>query len=47
MENGGLRMNSEKSEVVVSGRGDGPVIGNIQDARGKQVVQKPWKCDMH
>ena len=40
MENGGLRMNAEKSEVVVSGRGDGPVNGNIQDARGKQLAQK-------
>ena len=33
-------MNAEKSEVVVSGRGDGPVNGNIQDARGKQLAQK-------
>ena len=40
MESGGLRMNAEKSEVVVLGRGDGPVNGNIQDARGKQLAQK-------
>ena len=40
MESGGLRMNAEKSEVVVSGRGGGLVNGNIQDARGKQLAQK-------
>ena len=33
-------MNEEKSEVVVSGRGDALVNGNIQDARGKQLAQK-------
>ena len=35
MESGALRMNAEKSEVVVLGRRDGPVNGNIQDTRGK------------
>ena len=40
MENGGLRMNAEKPEVLVLGRGDGLVNGNIQDVRRKQLAQK-------